>query len=89
MSDPDWASRAACRGHPDPDFWFASSRSPETYEAQRWCARCPVARECLATELAIEARVPGDAWGLYGGLTADERRKLLSSRTNSVPPQCS
>ena len=40
-------------------------------EARKICARCPVLRACLASAMAT-----GQEYGIWGGLTEDERRRL-------------
>ncbi len=67
-SDPkdDWRTRAACLDY-DPELWFPVSTSQSAAAtAKRVCRGCPVRRECLA-----EGR--SQVFGVWGGLTADER----------------
>lgn len=65
---------AACRDT-DPELFFPVGESGpalrQTRMAQAVCAGCPVAADCL--EWALEHGV-GD--GVFGGMTADERRDL-------------
>jgi WhiB family redox-sensing transcriptional regulator len=77
---PPWSSwqlRAACRGEDTTIFYLhdgergPSARRHEA-EAKRICVQCPVLEECLSW--ALEAREP---WGVWGGLTPQERSQLL------------
>ena len=63
--------RAACRSHPG-RWWFTASTRRR---AIRICGRCPVRDECLAHALDYDER-----HGVWGGLTADERRALRHGR---------
>lgn len=66
----DWDLLAACRDAPDPDLWFPVSPR-ETALAKLACSVCPVKADCLRYALDN-----GLDYGIFGGLTADERRKL-------------
>lgn len=67
----DWRAQARC-GDADPELFFPVSEvgasAKQVDDAKRVCAGCPVTAECLA-----EA---GD-FGIWGGLTASERRALV------------
>lgn len=56
-----------------PEDW--SDDGPRNVDAAVWCMRCPVRDLC--GDYAITAREP---WGVWGGMTASERRKLLRKR---------
>lgn len=64
----DWMVDAACRG-----------QEAELFMGRRWragkriCNRCPVAEACLWFALVEE-----DSTGLWGGLTASQRARLLT-----------
>jgi WhiB family transcriptional regulator, redox-sensing transcriptional regulator len=68
----DWRSAAACQDA-DPDLFFPVSGSGKSLEqiesAKAICATCPVRPDCLAFALRI-----GQADGIWGGLTEEERR---------------
>ncbi|MCM1974605.1 WhiB family transcriptional regulator [Streptomyces sp. G1] len=66
-----WRERAACNGH-DTERWFG--RPTETARAVKICARCPVRTECLHECMQTER--PTYRFGIWGGLTAAERRAL-------------
>lgn len=71
-ADPEFLShgRPACRGEDvDPEWWFADRGPQGSYaEALKVCRRCPLMVEC--GEWAIEHSEP---YGLWGGLTPDQR----------------
>jgi len=64
-----WAVRAACRDA-DTELFFASDDISVAI-ARRLCRRCPVRPECAAY-----ARAFPDVTGVWGGLTAGERRRM-------------
>jgi WhiB family redox-sensing transcriptional regulator len=70
----DWRYRAACRGE-DPELFFpigaAGPALVQIARAKQVCARCPVRAACLRYAL-----VTGEDYGIWGGLTEDERRQL-------------
>lgn len=57
---------AECRGV-DPEMWYNTQPEDEVF---RTCERCPVQDACLALSLAA-----GESYGVWGGLTVDERRE--------------
>jgi WhiB family redox-sensing transcriptional regulator len=77
-----WQSRAACRGLGD-DLFFASnneraaSRRRRERAAKVVCATCPVIHPCLAWALSAD-----EPYGVWGGLSADERSKLRAHSAN-------
>ena len=71
-----WTERAACRdAGVDPELFFPlSDAGPalrQVAAAKAVCARCPVTTECLTWALRA-----GEAAGIWGGTTAEERRLL-------------
>jgi WhiB family redox-sensing transcriptional regulator len=64
-----WAAHGAC-SDVDPDSLFVSGAAQ--HRAKRVCGSCPVRLECLAE--ALDNRIE---YGVWGGLTARERRTLL------------
>ncbi|MEE1786561.1 WhiB family transcriptional regulator [Streptomyces sp. SP17BM10] len=75
-----WQLRGACRTvdssvffHPVNERGAAAKQREE--EAKSVCARCPVLAECR--RYAMEVREP---YGVWGGLTEDERRTLIARR---------
>ncbi|EOD70187.1 MULTISPECIES: WhiB family transcriptional regulator [Amycolatopsis] len=70
-----WAELAACKDE-DPELFFPISEvgpgARQTAQAKAVCARCPVRAECLGYALDN-----GLDHGVFGGTTADERRRLV------------
>jgi WhiB family transcriptional regulator, redox-sensing transcriptional regulator len=70
----DWRDRAACRGA-DTDLFFpdraTGSALPHYRKIKLMCRDCPVRVLCL--DWALEHGVD---FGIWGGLTEDERRAL-------------
>lgn len=67
--DLSWQERALC-AQTDPEAFFPE-KGGSTREAKSVCARCLVAAECLDYALANNER-----FGIFGGLSERERRKL-------------
>lgn len=64
-----WQERALC-AQTDPEAFFPE-KGGSTREAKRVCASCDVRSECLEYALANDER-----FGIWGGLSERERRKL-------------
>ncbi|WP_181448997.1 WhiB family transcriptional regulator [Nonomuraea aridisoli] len=65
-----WLRRGACRSS-DPDLFFPPAPTPaQEALAKAVCAGCQVLRECR--DYALRA---GEAEGIWGGLTPQERRR--------------
>ena len=69
---PAWLADAACKGMGAAVFFPAWGQ--RATEAKRVCGHCPVSGECLAAALAM-----GHQHGVWGGLTARERRRLAAA----------
>ncbi|GAB2589816.1 WhiB family transcriptional regulator [Streptomyces capparidis] len=75
-----WHSGAACR-RDEAGLFFAPSKEPTAARlareeaAKRVCARCPVLLECRE-----HALLQPEPYGVWGGLTAAERRVVLARR---------
>lgn len=66
----DWREQAACAA--DPDGQFPAVRDAEAVEAaRRVCRRCSISVECL--QFALDEDIEHGVWG---GMTAAERRTL-------------
>ena len=72
-----WRDQARCRGV-DPDI-FHPSDEDDGVEAKAICAQCPVREPCL--EYALSTR---EKDGVWGGLTARERRRVLRQRRKTA-----
>ncbi|MDK1476579.1 WhiB family transcriptional regulator [Streptomyces sp. 549] len=75
-----WHSEAVCH-RDEAGLFFAPSKEPTAARlareqaAKRVCARCPVLVECRE-----HALVQPEPYGVWGGLTAAERRVVLARR---------
>lgn len=77
---PAWWSRAACAGMPTARF-VGEGRGYRTDAAVAVCAGCTVRDACLAYALASPDL---DTYGIFGGLTARERRALRTDTTEAA-----
>jgi len=68
-----WQERANCLGV-DPDLFFPE-RGASTREAKSVCRGCEVRLECLEYALA-----QGEKFGIWGGLSERERRRVRRQR---------
>jgi WhiB family redox-sensing transcriptional regulator len=74
--DLAWQDNAACRGE-DPDTFFhpegerGPAREARERAAKAVCAACPVLAQCAAHALAVR-----EPYGVWGGMSEDERRAL-------------
>jgi WhiB family redox-sensing transcriptional regulator len=66
---PEWQERALC-SQTDPEAFFPE-KGGSTREAKRICSRCEVKADCLEYALGHDER-----FGIWGGLSERERRKL-------------
>ena len=66
----DWRARGACLDI-EPDLFFPDPSEPAT-QARAACAACAVRAECLAWALRTR-----QDYGIWGGTTEDDRRRLL------------
>ncbi|WP_179429924.1 WhiB family transcriptional regulator [Spelaeicoccus albus] len=64
-----WQDQALC-AQTDPEAFFPE-KGGSTREAKRVCSTCDVRAECLEYALANDER-----FGIWGGLSERERRKL-------------
>jgi WhiB family redox-sensing transcriptional regulator len=67
--EQEWQERALC-AQTDPEAFFPE-KGGSTREAKRICQGCEVRDECLEYALAHDER-----FGIWGGLSERERRKL-------------
>lgn len=79
LDDWEWRKHARCRTE-DPSLFFhpdgerGKARIRRQQLARRICAECPVTIACQEHSIAFQ-----EAFGIWGGLTEDERVKLLDS----------
>lgn len=74
---PDWFGDAAC-AETDPDAFFPDQGEP-TRAAKRICRGCAVIDECLIYALRMEASHDSHRYGVWGGLSPNERSTLMRS----------
>jgi WhiB family redox-sensing transcriptional regulator len=77
-----WRHRAACRTEEPELFFPIGTTEPaqvQLAEAKSVCRGCPVVSQCLAW--AMET---GQASGVWGGMSEDERRLLRQDRSPSM-----
>lgn len=72
-----WSQQAACRGL-DPEIFYPVS-DEDAGEAKEICEACPVRQPCLESAL-----VEREKYGVWGGLTERERRRLLRQRRKTA-----
>jgi WhiB family transcriptional regulator, redox-sensing transcriptional regulator len=75
MTEHDWQLQAACR--PTPLELFYSSEADDVRAAMAMCRRCPVRQPCL--DDAVDR---GEWFGVWGGTTERERRRLIRARAD-------
>jgi WhiB family redox-sensing transcriptional regulator len=74
ISVDNWEGAACSEPGVDPDIFY-EAHYKSVYEAKKVCDRCPLVMKCLDYALDEE-----EEWGVWGGLSADERRKLRKAR---------
>jgi WhiB family redox-sensing transcriptional regulator len=68
---PDWQLQAACAGLGVGAEAFFPDKGGSSTAAKKVCAACDVRTECLSYALAEGLR-----YGIFGGLSAHQRRRL-------------
>ena len=84
-----WRDDARCRGM-DSDVFFPLGEKSGTQDrywvdveaAKAVCAACPVAAQCL--EFALRPELRGGEFGVWGGLTREERARLVRVRQDQA-----
>jgi WhiB family redox-sensing transcriptional regulator len=73
---PSWTEQAACVGY-SPEMFFPekSDKGGNMASALAVCKKCPVQTECLKWALDVETFATRH--GVFGGLTAQQRAKLV------------
>jgi WhiB family redox-sensing transcriptional regulator len=74
IDDWQWHARAACRGMGSDTFFYSENergrnRRLREQAAKAVCRTCPVIAECLNWALTVN-----EPYGIWGGLSPDERR---------------
>ena len=75
----DWRASALC-AEVDPDAFFPE-KGESTRAAKTICRKCLVKVECLRSALANDER-----FGVWGGLSDRERRRLRRTAADAVTP---
>jgi WhiB family redox-sensing transcriptional regulator len=77
----DWRHRAECADLPADlaDKTFFPDRGHGADSARAICGKCSARAECLEFAMTY---LPYDLYGVWGGLTPDERRKLPRQATS-------
>lgn len=82
----NWRNYAACRTE-DPELFFPLGVTPlaqrQTSEAKQICGRCQVRSTCLDWSIST-----GQAIGVWGGLSEDERMELMSVQGDAAWAVC-
>lgn len=77
-----WRELGSCRDR-DPNLFYPLGRGlaalEQIEEAKTFCRACPSREPCLAFALSTRQEL-----GVWGGMSADERRRLLRARRASV-----
>lgn len=84
-----WQDSAACRDLPSeaffhPDGERGSSRRNRENKALAVCAACPVIQQCRKQALTIQ-----EPYGIWGGLTEDDRIAILNKKLREAIPHAS
>ena len=74
ISVENWEGAVCAEPGVDPNI-FHDVHYKAIYESKKLCNRCPLVMKCLDFALDNE-----EEWGVWGGLSADERRKLRKAR---------
>jgi WhiB family redox-sensing transcriptional regulator len=77
VDDLSWQDYSNCRGA-DANLFFPE-RGASTRKAKAICTACEVRAECL--EFAIQQ---GEKFGIWGGLSERERRRIRKERAAKV-----
>jgi WhiB family redox-sensing transcriptional regulator len=77
LGDESWRLSALC-AETDPEAFFPE-KGGSTREAKRVCVGCEVRAECLEYALANDER-----FGIWGGLSERERRRVRLSRRSAI-----
>lgn len=79
-----WTALASC-ATVDPELFFPD-KGGSLLDAIAICAGCPVRLQCLDDALAYESQPGVDTYGVWGGLTAEQRKALRGHNRKPVAP---
>lgn len=74
---PDWTRDALCT-QVGGDIFFPE-KGESTAPAKKVCSHCPVINECLEWAITND-----EQWGVFGGMSLRERRKIKRRRTGGA-----
>lgn len=85
----EWQNSGACRTLPTemffhPDGERGPSRHKRENAAKVVCASCPVVQQCREHALSVQ-----EPYGIWGGLTEDERLMILENKLSRKIPHAS
>jgi WhiB family transcriptional regulator, redox-sensing transcriptional regulator len=79
-----WQANATCADPDiDPDIFFPGKGQPAR-DALEVCARCPVRADCLEHALKIADDAEGMHFGIFGGMTPNQRRHLVRGHRSTA-----
>jgi len=74
MDSMSWMSNRNCKDAPTRIFYADEKHPKDIALAKAYCAKCPVVSRCL------QAAIKNNEFGIWGGMTEDERRTYKNSR---------
>lgn len=82
--DNTWRQMAVCRDL-DTSIFFPEGEGAELKvlyaKARRYCNECPVRQECLDYAMRVEVNEDSHRYGMYGGLTPSQRKRLRATQS--------
>jgi WhiB family redox-sensing transcriptional regulator len=78
----NWKLQGSCNSYPYELMWPVGTTGPaeaQTSQAKAVCAACPIETKCL--QYAVENH---EAYGIWGGLTEEERRQIRNSPSRQL-----
>lgn len=75
IGNEPWKQEAACKGMDISLFFPRRGEVLKIREAKKICLKCPVIEECREYSFHIAGEF--DTVGIFGGLTADNRKQML------------
>lgn len=85
MTVTTWETQAACSGADRAEFFEHAHYGGRTHLWKTICTDCPVRAACLNAAMDAERGAPY-RYGIFGGLTPDERQQLAEKAHAGYPP---
>lgn len=79
-ADNPWSGALCAETNPEA---FFPEQGGNTAEAKKLCAKCPVMDQCREEALANDER-----YGIWGGLTPNDRARILRERASEEREAC-